>query len=390
MKIAIVTFVHAYNYGAELQCFALQYKLRNQGFNVEVLDLYRPQDDEYRHTKDSDLKFGPLFSHNSSSDRKARIHRIAADWIACMQKIFYRKRFIERKKAFWGFHEEYTNLSPQPICNFLALYQQNFDYTHYIVGSDQVWNYSNGFSVEPYLLSFVDNAKKISYAASIGHSDIPSQISEIYLKNLSSFRAISLREEQGTKIISEITKRNDVVTVLDPTLLLSKEEWENALRISKSPCKPYLLLYLLSRSCESVDFAIEYAKKRDWDVKIISTSIVPQYKYNNIQYICGVSPKQFVELFCSASFVVTNSFHGTAFAVNFNIPFISTTRSDKRYNSRFVNLLNITGLSSRLVFEDKLDYSRLDNLEACDFSTARTSIEDERSKSLDFILKALA
>lgn len=388
-KIAIVTFVHAYNYGAELQSFALQYKLRSIGLDVEVLDLYRPHDEEYKHTKVTDLQYAPVYSYKSKSDRKAKLHIMVARWISRVLKVLHRKRYVARKEAFWGFHVENTKLSSHPIYNFSELYSSSFDYTHYVVGSDQVWNYTNHFSIIPYLLDFVKDGQKISYAASIGHADIPEDIRDIYKNNLSTFHAISLREEQGAKIVSEITGRDDIVTVLDPTLLLSKDEWRSALKIPEIVRKPYILLYLLSKSQMSVNFAVQLAEKNDWEVKIISTGIVPEYKYKNIEYLCGVSPKVFVELFSKASFIVTNSFHGTAFAVNFNVPFISTTRRDKRYNSRFINLLKLTDLSDHLFYEEQLGSILPDQCLVCDFSVARERLYNERVKSLNFLFSAI-
>lgn len=390
MKIAILTFVHAYNYGAELQCFALQYKLRKQSYNVEVLDVYRPNDDEYIHSKETDKRFSNLFSHTNKSDIIGKFHIYVVNCLEQLFKIIYKEKYKTRKENFSGFHEKYTNLSSKKYYNFNDLYSGQLDYTHYIVGSDQVWNYSNYFSIEPYLLPFVKNGKKISYAASIGHSEIPDILYDIYKSNLNSFDSISVRESQGAQVLKEVTGREDIKTVLDPTLLLTKEEWCQALSIEINNNKPYVLLYLLSRSTYSIELALKLAARNNWDVIVITPGITPQYNYKNVQYICGASPRKFVELFAGASFVITNSFHGTAFSVNFRVPFISTTRYNKRYNSRFVNLLHITYLENRLVFEDDKDYTIIDTLGKCDFSKSVSVLQDERNASLTFLYNSLA
>ena len=390
MKIAIVTFVHAYNYGAELQCFALQYKLRSMGYDAEVLNIFRPSDEEYKHTKAADKKFSQLYKHKSVSDKKAKRHAFIANILDKILKIVYFKKYRDRKNNFDVFHVKFTKLSNESFFNFCDLYNRTWNYSHFVVGSDQVWNYSCPFSIEPYMLTFVTNAKKISYAASIGHSEIPKELHPFYKKHITSFDFVSIREEQGTKIVKQITKREDICTVLDPTLLLTKKEWERIFKLKQSQKKPYILLYLLSRSSYSVELAIDLAKRKDWDIKIITVGVIPQYNYKNITYICGASAAIFVSLFYGASFVITNSFHGTAFSVNFNIPFISTTRNDKRYNSRLENILKIVNLEKRLVYEHTLDFKIGDDLINEDFTSVNVALNKEREKSLNFIVRSLA
>lgn len=386
MKIGILTFVHAYNYGAELQCFALQRKLRNMGYDCEVLNIYRPADSQYKTTKESKERFKQLYSYNSSKDLKAKMHTIAAKLLSSFLALFYNRSFVRREKNFSNFHKMYTNLSSRTYTNFFDLYSAEMPYTHLIVGSDQVWNFMNEFSVEPYFLTFAKKSRKISYAASIGHADVPIELQSYYKIWSSDFYSISLREERGVEIMKEITGRDDITCVLDPTLLLTKKEWCSSLKIIDSKKEKYVLLYLLSMSSFSIELAKQIARDKGYSIKIVSTAAISLNKDNEIEYYNGVSPRIFVELFASASFVITNSFHGTAFAINFNIPFYSTTRKSKRYNSRFINLLSKTYLIDRLIYEeDSIDIISTEVI----FDKCNYALETERTHSLNFIEKSI-
>lgn len=274
--------------------------------------------------------------------------------------------------------------------NFNELYRSDseLDYTHYIVGSDQVWNYGNPFSVEPYFLTFENNAVKISYAASIGHSNIPDSIAGKYKLWLEGFKAISVRERQGEEMIRKITGRNDVQTVLDPTFLLTRQEWINGLSIRKPLVDGnYLLVYLLSHSNASVKIAKKIARYYGYKVVGIASSLRRYENLKGVNYFLGNDQNDFVNLFSYAKFVVTNSFHGTAFSVNFNIPFLSTPRKDKRTNSRFVNLLDKVSLTERLIFDD--DAFDVRNLKEIGFEHVNDVITAERERSLNFLINAI-
>lgn len=390
-KIAILTYFNAYNYGGDLQCYALQRKLRNMGYDARVLNLARPVDSRYKKNEADTARFKKLYEYSAKSDKKSKLKNTVFRAISSIYSLFISSKIKKRNTSFKSFHKEHIKFSTKQFINFSELYEyaDKLDYTHYIVGSDQVWNYTYPFSVEPYFLTFTDKAVKISYAASIGHSDLPEDIADIYKDWLQDFKAISLREQQGEELIKQITNRDDIQTVLDPTFLLSKEEWINGLSIDKPLVEgDYLLVYLLSRSDESLDIAKKIAKMHNYKVVGITSSFLRHKDVKGVDYFVGNSPKDFVNLFAYAKFAVTNSFHGTSFSINFNIPFISTTRRNKRVNSRFINILNKISLPNRLIYEgDNLD---IENLPTIDFSVVNLALETERNKSLEFLNNALA
>lgn len=384
-KIAIITYLHTINYGAVLQAFALQNYIKSLGYNVSVLNVYRPRDFGYLKTP-SDERFKPLWSFNKKSDLKSRLHRYLSKLTLKMQTIINKNKIEQYRKKFEDFLKNNVNLSKEEYRNFSSLYNNKLEYTHYITGSDQVWNYTYDYSIEPYFLTFVKEGKKISYAASIGHSNIPPKISDMYNNWLSSFDYISLREEKGKELIEGITKRKDISHVLDPTLLLSRSEWMQSFNIKEGD-KKIILLYLLSTSEYSIKLAKQISCILNAPVKIITTKLSPKTSIKGVDFVKCASPVEYLEHFSQARFLITNSFHGTAFGVNFNIPLIVTTRREKRYNSRMTSLLGKSKLLNRIVYEDEV-INVQDFLE-CDFSFSNYQLEQERMYSKSFIKTAL-
>ena len=165
-------------------------------------------------------------------------------------------------------------MTKRKFYNFDSLYVADWSlFTHFIVGSDQVWNFENPFSPEPYFLTFVpETAKKISYAASLGHKILPNIVAKKYKQWLANFDSISLREQEGAELISRLLKK-DVKCVLDPTLLLSKQEWYDKFDLVNENVEKYVLVYVLVHSDYSINLAKYIASKLDLKVKLIAVSV---------------------------------------------------------------------------------------------------------------------
>lgn len=385
MKIGILTFIHTNNYGANLQCFALQHTIQSMGYDVDVIDLYRPVDKGYESCKKDKVQFSGIYKYHTLKDYRSKLNKC----IASVIKRFFtkQKQLNDKQNGFASFHKQYIQFSNEKYLNFSQIYE-NFPqskYSHLITGSDQVWNYSSYFSKEPFFLTFAKNSIKISYAASLGHSSLPPSVKQKYAKWLKDFTAISVREESAVTAISEITKKT-VSRVLDPIFLLDKEEWLRSLSINASNQKGYVLVYMLSLSEEVISCAKRVAKLLDSKVKILTNR--PYYKlFDDCEFLRTENPKGFVELYCNASFVVTNSFHGTAFALNFNIPFVTIDKQGGRLNTRKKYLLDLFGLSSRYIYEgDEFDPTKL---MYCDFKNVNEVLKCERKKSESFLKEAL-
>ncbi|WP_158210641.1 polysaccharide pyruvyl transferase family protein [Myroides phaeus] len=383
-KIAILTFFKSGNFGGELQAYALQKVLRESGYNVEVLHQLRPNNKEFIDTGN----YKPIYS---PQDKKTKSSRIKGKIVANVTKIYnglFGKNARVRAKRFDEFERTHINLTPKVFYSFDDLYNSNLDYDIYVVGSDQVWNFEYIFSPEPYFLTFAQSgAKRVSYAASIGHSELPEEIKPFYKKWIDQFDSISLREQQGVDIVKSISDK-EAITVLDPTLLIKKAEWVKYLGVDNlDKNEKYLLIYTLVESKYVFEKAFEIAKHLNLKIKRVVPRSWTREVYSNVENIFDAGPIEFIELFANASFVLTNSFHGTAFSVNFNIPFYSIPKKTKKTNSRFINLLKLVGLSDRIVYDGE-NRDVLNSIEV-DFSKANQKLDEERVKSLEFLYKSI-
>ena len=343
-KILILSFRNPFNYGAELQVFSLGKKLRMLGYNVEVLDLARP-------TVDTDARPSKRLKVSYNDTFKARVRAKLGFWKRRLLWMLHYKRSKLKIRHSNEFHARYNCLTKHRFRNFDELYAVNFDYTHYIVGSDQVWNFEYPFSLDPYFLSFVKSGKKIAYAASIGHAKLPDSQKEYYRQHLQSFDAISMRELQGSAIVSELLGR-PVETMLDPTMLIAPEEWLQIFNI-ENKTNDAIVMYMRSYRPYAIQLAKEMARR--YGIKkivYITTEVTYAFKDPAVDYRFDVSAPEFVSLFANASFVITDSFHGTAFAVNFGRHFFTVVNDRMKTSSRFYSLLEQVGLLDRICKEN--------------------------------------
>lgn len=387
MKIGILTFIHTRNFGANLQCFALQHTLESLGYDAEVINLYRPVDKGYVPCDNDKIRFGGIYRYHSLKDYRSKINKLI---VPLINRILGRhKKNNENLDGFLSFQEEFIHFSSEEYRNFTQLYTEfpQNKYSHLITGSDQVWNYSTSFSKEPFFLTFSNSSKtlKISYAASLGHSNLPNEVQKKYKEWLNDFVAISVREESAVAAITPLTDKK-VFRVLDPTLLIEKKEWLRSLSINTTESEGYVLVYMLSLSEHVISFARSVAKTLKCSVKIITSR--PYFKsFDDCEFLRSENPRSFVELYSKALFVVTNSFHGTAFAINFNVPFVTIDKKESRLNSRKQCLLELFKLGNRYALEDESLSS--DYYINCDFSEANRILEIERNKSVLFLKETL-
>ena len=260
------------------------------------------------------------------------------------------------------------------------------DYTHYIVGSDQVWNFEYPFPLDPYFLSFVKNGKKIAYAASIGHSKLPERLKDYYRKHLQTFDAISMRELQGSAIVSKLLGK-PVETMPDPTILITPEEWRKIFDIEDKP-NGTAVIYLRSYRPYAIELAKEMAHRyRLKKIIYITTEVKYPFKDPEVECRFDVSAPEFVSLFANASFVITNSFHGTAFAVNLGKRFFTVVNDRMKTSSRFYSLLEQTGLLERICKEGTPLDTVVDN--PIPVAKVRERLDALRGNALDFIENTL-
>lgn len=375
LKIGVITIVKVNNYGAELQAFALQEKLNTLGYDSEIID--------YLFYKNRGHKKEKISKSFTSLGLSRRLKEFLYPIKVFLNTYSYRKDKKIRESKFDEFHQKNTNFSLKTYCKYSELYNEQPNYDVYIVGSDQVWNPYSNTSLNPYFLTFAPKDKlKISYASSFGVSSIPQEVTSQYKLLLNNIDFLSVREKQGCNIIKEITGR-DSKHVLDPTLLLNAKEWDKCSENLDGLPNKYILLYVLKESNYITEVARALAKQYDYKIVRICREAVAEDKDGSIINIIDAGPGEFLYLFSNAAFVLTNSFHGTAFSVNYQKPFFSVVSSKKNNNSRLESLLNLLKLEERLIVES----TSIDSLPSIqlNYSEASEILEKEREKSVSFL-----
>jgi hypothetical protein len=378
-KAGIITVSRTNNYGAELQAYALQKKLRNMGYDAVIIDYLYYKHLKYKYTKES----APDVSFSFSKKLKQFVlYRLLSPIIELVMPLFIFS-LKTRTRRFHNFHNNHVRFSKQ-YRSLTELKNANHNYDIYIAGSDQVWNPSTGTSLSPYFLEFAPKDKlKISYASSFGVSAIDKKYYSLYNKYLNNLDIISVRENDGVHLVREITGR-EATRVLDPTLLLTKDEW---LKVIDNPLKlplNYLVIYQLCESESIIELAYHVAKLLNLEIILITKRAFLNKKYKNIVNITDAGPSEFIEIFSKASYVITNSFHGTAFSINFNIPFYTVLNPVKKNNSRMVDFLNLMNLESRIIWE-KTDVPKDDLINCCNFEGSNSFMIIERMNSIKYL-----
>lgn len=368
-KIGIITLNGYYNYGNRLQNYALQEILKKLNFKVETII----KENEISVNKNQILKrISRLIEYpmpiifNSLSNK--------------VLEILFRNRIKKRTDIFKEFSKKYINETDFTISINSIPKELPNNYDFFVVGSDQVWNpyFQKGSPIE--FLTFAPVEKRIAYAASFGVSSIPEEYQDLYRNYLSQIKYISVREYAGAKIIKDLTNKQ-VDVVLDPTLLLSKNEWlEISEAPSDKPVKNYLLTYFLGDiSRKRKKYIRNIACK--YDLEIVNLASI----FHKNGYLTG--PSEFIDYINSASLFFTDSFHGAAFSIMLNTPFIVFDREGKSpsMNSRIETLLNTFDMKMRYFdnFNDDVDLLNVD------FSQVESILLKEKTKSLNYLKHAL-
>lgn len=357
-KVGIFTFHRALNYGAVLQAYALQQTLLKLPVEAEIIDYWCPWiEKQYR----------SLLGTGTKKDRVKHLLKVA------------QSRIIGRK--FSGFSERRLVLSKRYFRSRKDLTKIESMYDFFVVGSDQVWNSFLTDSDETYLLNFVsDNQKKVSYAASFGLSKLPEPWKSRCQVLLKSFSALSVRERQGADIIHDLTGREARVHI-DPVMLLSAEEWKRI--AAPIPDENYILVYLMGRSRTIIQFIKDLAKQTGCGVILFGSGLRRPVRAKYIRTGC---PEEFLGYLAKARYVVTNSFHGTAFSILFHKDFfVEMLPEPSKANSRLEQILTLFGLSGRLIRSGICN----DLQRKPDYDAVNKILKKEREKSIHYLKNAL-
>lgn len=350
-KIGIITIHSDLNYGAFLQAFAITTFLNNNSYYTQIID--------YRKIPNSPRIY--KFPKNI-------IYKIYN-----LPRLFRYRRFIAPLLS----NKRYNSLEE------LQSFNEEFDIL--ISGSDQIWNpVCGGLNrINPaYFLTFApkEKYKKISYGSSVGSYVYDENEKKQVRKWLNEYSHISTRESSGAIQLESIINK-PVKVVLDPTLLLNKDIWLQYASSVKIKSK-YVLVYYIDELDEVVSYARIIADKLGLKVALITNMAKRHFKVDiNIPH-CG--PAQFLWLFANATYIVTNSFHGTAFAVNFNKDFVSVIKRNSPQRAQ--TLLKNIGLYERLLTNiDELDKIPL----SVDFKEANIKLDMLRDDSISYLLNSI-
>lgn len=383
MKIGIITIVKVNNYGAELQAYATQKKLEILGYEAELID--------YRYYKSWNFKDSKMSVSLMPLGMKDKIlyrikYRLINGLVTNLFPILngnVKRRF----RRFDDFHKENSRFS-RLYASMDELYKNVPEYEVYMTGSDQVWNPSADSSIEPYFLTFAQAGKKrVSYASSFGVSSIDEKLHERFSTWLSEYDSIAVREDGGRELVKSLTGK-EAEWVIDPTLLLNKEEWMCVAKDYVGIPEKYVLIYQLSASTAIEQLALRIGKKKNMPVYRICKRAYGVRKTDGIKNILDAGPAEFLSLIANTDCLITNSFHGTAFSINFGIPFFTIVSSTNKNNSRMESLLGLVGLKNRMIKDDVV-ISDVDVESAIMFEKAHQLLNDARVKSVNYLMKAL-
>lgn len=384
MNIGVVTYVRTDNYGAELQGYALQCCLRLMGHKAEALDIDKKDIDSATFrtmAKDAiikRIKRNPIDGIWQIITIGSRM--MLAKFIHYEPSELEKARKIAREKAFLEFWDNaITHSKHIPLEN---LDSTPMEYEALIAGSDQIWNYTRTSYLEPYFLTFAkEGVMKLSYAASFSVSSIPSERQQNYRELINNITHISVRENEGVQLVKQLTGR-DCKVVLDPTLLLDKDEWMKVASDRIKINEPYIFTYSLNSSKGYWKIVHGYAQKHR--LRIInlrhdfSDHKIPSYQTD----IFDAGPREFLYLLANAKLVITNSFHGTIFSINFGVPFLSILNRVSETNSRIDSILKNLEIEDRKLFDDEFDISRDIKPYSSKYSEILDSLRNESKKFL--------
>lgn len=339
MKIGILTFHFGNNYGGILQCYALQQVLKSLGHDVEVID-YQPLNPSI---------VVKVINKIKTITSVSLFIKILLSYVLNKTYSYDSKKVLDEKKeilnAFNQFRTKYLNISEKAGVQNIGRISEKYDAI--IVGSDQVWT----SLYDRYSIYFLDwkpkfKGKKISYAACSAHNTIQKRRAEYLHTLLSEFDQITVRDTTTANLIHQITGSYPEI-VMDPTYLYPFDEF-----LSPKEEEAYILTYVLgSEIAGGHDAAIKKIKDRYGNLKVISI-IIPgganTITKNSDQVYTDISPEKWVYLFSKATFVYTDSFHGSMFSIKFRKPFLAYYSNVVRA-SRLIDLRDRFNLDAVIV-----------------------------------------
>lgn len=360
MKINVITRHAPRNYGSLLQSIATIKVLDSLGFDSSIIDYQRKDERGMNATyTQARMKYGSNL-----------IKILLYLFVRFPMEYISQCRFDKMRNYFLRMTKRCSNKDELRM----------LDADVFMTGSDQVWGPVIDGKYDPsYFLEFVDQKKKkIAYAASFGKTLFDANVIDEYIEFLRKYNHITVRENRAHELLNEWNVPC-AGQVLDPTLLLNSDQWSEYIKEEPNIKGPYVLVYGIHHNSRLDKYAINFAK--EVNLPLIRVSPALHQFYRGGKFIFCPSLSKFLSLIKNAAYMVTDSFHGTAFAINFNTQFIEVL-ANTGTASRNQSILQLTGLTDRVLIDDA-DFSF--SKEMIDFSNANQTLKQEREKSLEML-----
>lgn len=364
MKIGILTFPNMTSYGCTLQMYALYRAVEQLGAEAEVINYRNEYMKARRHTT----------AGRTGSALRSKL-RVAATKALHIRQIL----------AFRSFEQKMKLYPRQVINNRAKLAEAGKRYSGVVCGSDQVWNPLITDTDLSFFLDFCGpETRRIAYAPSFGISEFSDDFTRKIYPELEKFDHLSVREAVGVRYVESLVNRK-VETVLDPTFLISREEWMALEKPHPLAQGSYIFCFPVRKSAALVRFGRELAERMDATLIIVEGNLLTKLRNRDkrIQYALDISPEEWLYFVHHARYVVTNSFHGAAFSIHYQKKFYLEC-SSKKANSRLEQLAELCGLQNRIIRDGCGLWDA-----AIDYKAVEDRLLPARQASLDYLKQSI-
>lgn len=369
-KNGIATLYTGYNYGSALQAFAIKTVCSNLGYSSDIIKL-----------------------RGLSKNRDIRIKKLVTILIKIIihptkyktLKTYTKKSIPENTKD--KFTEFYTKrIAPKTFSYHQLRYLcKKQYYKFFLCGSDQIWNSATLYADPFYYLRFIDKERRISFAPSFGRNYIAKNNLKKIMSYINDIPHLSIREQSGANLIEKYLHRTATV-LIDPTLVLSKTEWGEALNVSAQTTGDYVLLYFLNEpTAETKKLIKKFRQTTGHQSFAILNKFTDSSWYDAF---IDAGPEEFLSLIMSAKHVFTDSFHGAVFSANFNTPFSVFPRE---YNGASNQSTRITDFLRLIKAQKRYDPTSIAEIQRpIDFESINETLQRERKDSVQYLKRAIS
>ncbi|WP_161635404.1 polysaccharide pyruvyl transferase family protein [Methylomicrobium lacus] len=375
MRVGILTYHFSDNFGALFQAYALRQWFLNQSCEVEFVN-YHPNYVE----AGGSIQLDDLFSRKNLKVIYLKFSKLKYKWFGNRQQ----------QENFHFFRHEFLGIREPEYKTIDSLESASLNYDLLVCGSDQIWNPSEQFGLDPvYFLNFSINNKRvrrISYAPSFGRSEIDAQYHNELASLILKLDGISVRERLGVSIVNDLTGV-EPICVPDPTILLS--DYSGIMKSYPLSSEKHVFCYGLCT--REIIGEVAEAVANNFGAKLYSP-YNPHRRWKEIGETVYPCPRQWLYLMQNAEFVVTNSFHGTALSILLNKPFVVVGIQGNKagLNNRVLNLLDFAGLRSRFLNDSKPESIAKVLKDSIEWDVVNGQIADLRSKGASYLKQQLS